>query len=335
MAHTSFAWRSAARDASGGPVSFLGTGEEWRPARGEVRHRSRRNVVRGAQCSPAGGGAHSQARDRGDRSGRQRADDRPLAGAPSGCVGVLGQGSSGSNCGVFLDAPQPCAAESGSHTKEASMRKVALALVVVTAAVTAATAVAGSNSLDPRALTQARKIKAEITARYVRRPEARRHGGVPDRGHRVVPPLDSRSPGTSGRAGRQRHPLRDLPRPCHLSLPGTALGPTGERLTSLAGRRSSWRCETFLETSATVVSVSLPDPGIRLLPRRTRRALGSRHVCARKALGGEPSALARRISATNGRRDHSLQAVRAARPRADAERRTVPRRGPALALGLP
>ena len=49
------------------------------------------------------------------------------------------------------------------------MRKVALALVVVTAAVTAASAVAGSNSLDPRALTQARKIKADITARYVRR----------------------------------------------------------------------------------------------------------------------------------------------------------------------
>ncbi len=49
------------------------------------------------------------------------------------------------------------------------MSRVALTLLIAAmSAVTAAAAVAGANALGPRTLAQARAIKAEITARYVR-----------------------------------------------------------------------------------------------------------------------------------------------------------------------
>ncbi len=141
------------------------------------------------------------------------------------------------------------------------MRKVALALVVVTAAVTAASAVAGSNSLDPRALTQARKIKADITC-PLRSPggpklvvtEASPTGVIESfllltadfLGLRVVPadngihyaicPVRATCPYPGSRSAR----------------PASAFMPRRQAL-ELALR-------TFLETSATVVSVSLPTP---------------------------------------------------------------------------
>jgi hypothetical protein len=138
------------------------------------------------------------------------------------------------------------------------MRKVRLALVAVaTAAVMAASAVAGSNSLDPRALTQARKIKAEITARYVRGPqlavtEASPTGVVEsfllltagldglrvvsaDNGiHYAICPVRATCPYPGSRSAR----------------PPSAFTPRRQAL-ELALR-------TFLATSATVVSVSLP-----------------------------------------------------------------------------
>jgi hypothetical protein len=137
------------------------------------------------------------------------------------------------------------------------MRKVAVGLVFVVTAVMAASAVAGSSSLDPRALKQARTIKSDVSARYVRGPrlavpEASSTDVVesyvvltPDLlGIRVVPadngiyyaicPVRSTCP----------YPAR--PRPA------SAFAPRREAL-ELAVR-------TFLETSATLVAVSLPTP---------------------------------------------------------------------------
>ena len=109
------------------------------------------------------------------------------------------------------------------------MRKVALALVVVTAAVTAASAVAGSNSLDPRALTQARKIKADITARYVRPggPKLVVTEASPTGVIESFLLLSADFLRATSRVRRQRRPLRDLPRPRDLPLPWFPPGPTG------------------------------------------------------------------------------------------------------------
>jgi hypothetical protein len=168
------------------------------------------------------------------------------------------------------------------------MRKVALALVVVTAAVTAASAVAGANSLDQRALTQARKIKAEITARYARGPkltvtEASPTGVIESYllltadflGLRVVPadngihyaicPVRATCPYPGPRAAR----------------PANAFVPRRQAL-ELALR-------TFLETSATVVSVSLPTPEyvFFLVERDELREVDMAGLA--KALAGNPA----------------------------------------------
>jgi hypothetical protein len=170
------------------------------------------------------------------------------------------------------------------------MRKVALALVaVVTAVVTAASALAGSNSLDPRALTQARKIKAEITARYVRGPkltvtEASPTGVIESYllltadflGIRVVP------------ADNGIHyaicPVRaTCPYPDRSARLPSAFAPRRQAL-ELALR-------TFLETSATLVSVSLPTPDyVFFLVERDELAepVANMAVLA-QALSGNPS----------------------------------------------
>jgi hypothetical protein len=139
------------------------------------------------------------------------------------------------------------------------MRKMAAALVALAAAVVAGTAVAGSSTLDPRALQQARTIKAEVTARYVRGPkltvtEASPTGVIesyllltPDfLGIRVVP------------ADNGIHyaicPVRAT---CPYPGPRTARPPS-----AFVPRRQALELalRTSLETSATVVSVSLPTP---------------------------------------------------------------------------
>jgi hypothetical protein len=169
------------------------------------------------------------------------------------------------------------------------MRKVVLVLVaVVTAAVTVASAVAGSNSLDPRALTQARKIKAEITARYARGPklavtEASPTGVIesfllltPDfLGLRVVPadngihyaicPVRATCPYPGPRSSR----------------PPSAFVPRRQAL-ELALR-------TFLETSATVVSVSLPTPEYVFFLVERDELAGANFAALAKALGGNPA----------------------------------------------
>ena len=168
------------------------------------------------------------------------------------------------------------------------MRKVALALVVVTAAVTAASAVAGSNSLDPRALTQARKIKAEITARYVRGPklavtEASPTGVIESfllltadlLGLRVVPadngihyaicPVRATCPYPGPRSAR----------------PASAFTPRRQAL-ELA-------LETFLKTSATVVSVSLPTRDYVFFLIERDELSGIDMSALATALSGDPS----------------------------------------------
>jgi hypothetical protein len=138
------------------------------------------------------------------------------------------------------------------------MRKSVVAFVLAAlTALTAASALAGSNSLEPVALTQARTIKAEVSARYVRGPKLRVTEASPTNvieyyllltadflGLRVVPadngihyaicPVDATCPYPGQRSARQP----------------SAFAPRREAL-ELAVR-------TFLETSSTLVSVSLP-----------------------------------------------------------------------------
>jgi hypothetical protein len=171
------------------------------------------------------------------------------------------------------------------------MRKSTLALVAaVTAASTAATAVAGSSSLDPGALSQARRIKAEITKRYVQPggpklavTEASRTSAIdayllltPDLlGLRVVPtdngiyyavcPVRATCPNPGLRAAR----------------PPSAFNPRRQAL-ELALR-------TFLETSAAMVSVSLPtvDYTFFLVERDELRDVDMAGLA--RALGGNPA----------------------------------------------
>jgi hypothetical protein len=180
--------------------------------------------------------------------------------ALGGPVSYLASDGARPNCRAFLDALPPRAADSGSLTKEGSVPKFTVALVVaVLAVVTAAATVAGANSLDPRALSQARTIKAEITARYVRTggpklavTEASSTGVIEsfllltadflglqvvpaDNGlHYAICPVRATSPNPGPRSAR----------------PASGFAPRRLAL-ELAVR-------TFLETSASVVSVSLP-----------------------------------------------------------------------------
>jgi hypothetical protein len=171
------------------------------------------------------------------------------------------------------------------------MRKVALALVaLVTAAVTAASAVAGSTSLDPRALTQARKIRTEITARYVRQgspklvvTEASPTGVIEsflllssdflelrvvpaDNGiHYAICPVRATCPYPGPRWAR----------------PASAFVPRRQAL-ELALR-------TFLETPATVVSVSLPTPEYVFFLVERDELRGVDMASLVRALGGNPA----------------------------------------------
>jgi hypothetical protein len=170
------------------------------------------------------------------------------------------------------------------------MRKVALALVaVVTAVVAAASAVASSSSLDPRALTQARKIKAEISTRYVRGTkltvtEASPTGVIESYllltadflGLRVVP------------ADNGIHyaicPVRVT---CPYPGPRSARPPS-----AFAPRRQALELavRTFLETSAALVSVSLPTRDyVFFLIERGELANEVDIVALARALSGNPS----------------------------------------------
>jgi hypothetical protein len=178
------------------------------------------------------------------------------------------------------------------------MPKVALALVVIaTAAVTAASAVAGSNSLDPRALTQAQKIKVEITARYVRGTklavtEASPAGVIesfllltPDLlGLRVVPADNG-----------VHYAICPVRATCPYPGPRSARPPS-----AFTPRRQALELalETFLKTSATVVSVSLPTRDYVFFLIERDELSGIDMSALATALSGDPS----RAPATSLRR---------------------------------
>ena len=138
------------------------------------------------------------------------------------------------------------------------VRKSVVALVIAAVtALTAAAALAGSGPLEPAALSKARTIKAEVSARYVRGPKLKVTEASPTNtleyyllltadflGIRVVPadngihyaicPVGATCPYPGKRSAR----------------PPLAFAPRREAL-ELAVR-------TFLETSATLVTVALP-----------------------------------------------------------------------------
>ncbi len=165
---------------------------------------------------------------------------------------------------------------------------VALVLAAVTAT-TAAAALAGSTSLDPVALSRARSIKAEVSARYVRGPKLSVTEASPTNvieyyllltadflGLRVVPadngihygicPLRATCPYPGPRSAR----------------PATAFAPRREAL-ELAVR-------TFRETSATLVSVSLPTSDyVFFIVERDELAQEADLVALERALSGSPA----------------------------------------------
>ena len=198
------------------------------------------------------------------------------------------------------------------------MSRVALMLLI--AAMSAVTAAAGANALGPRTLAQARAIKTEITARYVG-PKLVVTEASPtdviesflvltpdflglrvvsaDNGiHYAICPVRATCPYPGSRAAR----------------PASAFIPRRQAL-ELALR-------TFLETSATVVSVSLPTPEYVFFLVERDELRGVDMAALAKALAGNPARSPASLAATDGRRDHTPQAVRAARPRADPERTT-------------
>jgi len=170
------------------------------------------------------------------------------------------------------------------------MQKSAVALALAVALVTAVTstaAIAGSDSLDPRALAQARKIRGEVTARYARTlklavTEASSTSVIesyllltPDLlGVRVVP--------ADTGIYYAICPLRvTCPYPARSSRPPSAFVPRRQAL-ELALR-------TFLETPASVVAVSLPTPEYVFFLVERDELQGVDMAALAKALGGNPA----------------------------------------------
>jgi hypothetical protein len=208
------------------------------------------------------------------------------------------------------------------------MRTSAIALVAATAAVTAVTgagAVAGQLSLDPAALSRARTIKVEVTARYVRGPklavtEASSTDDLdfyllltPDLlGLRVVPtdngiyyaicPIHAICPYPAARSARS--PFSFSPR---------------REALELAAR-------TFLETSATLVAVSLPTSDyVFFLVERDELAREVDIAALVKQLSGNPN----RAPATSLR--HTVDELTL--PRLFASLALEPTSGGGVALG--
>ncbi len=182
------------------------------------------------------------------------------------------------------------------------MPKVTVALVIAAlAVVTATTAAAGSNALDPRALSQARTIKAGITARYVRPvgpklavTEASSTGVIESylllTGRldelRIVPADNGIYYAICPARATCPYPAPRLARPPSAFLPR-------RQALELALR-------TFLETSADVVAVSLPTRDfVFFLVERAELAQAADMAALARALSGnparEPAASLRRI----------------------------------------
>lgn len=168
------------------------------------------------------------------------------------------------------------------------MRRFVLAAVLASLIIPAASlAVSGSRSLDPLALTQARAIKAEVSARYVRGPKLKVTEASPTNsleyyllltadflGLQVVPADNGIHYAICPVGATCPYPAR--------SRPASAFAPRREAL-ELAAR-------TFLETSATLVAVSLPTPDyvLFIVERDELAREADLHGLAR-ALSGNPA----------------------------------------------
>ena len=201
------------------------------------------------------------------------------------------------------------------------MRKVALALVVRNEQQSRPLRLLPARIRSIRArLTQARKIKAEITARYVEGSpklvvtEASPTGVIESFLLLSADFLELRVVPADNGIHYAICPVRAT-----CPYPGPRCGPTGERIRpSPAGARA--RAANVPRDVGDGRLGLASHARVRLLPRRARRASGSRHGCAGEGAGRQSCAFACRLAATHGRRDHTPQAVRAARPRADPER---------------
>ena len=138
------------------------------------------------------------------------------------------------------------------------MSFVALVLAAVTGA-TAAASVAGSSSLSPVALSHARVIKTEISARYVRGPKLAVTEASPTD---VVESYLLLTPDLLGlRVVSAENGIYYAICPVRATCPYP--GPRSARpATAFAPRRQALELavRTLLETSATLVAVALPTP---------------------------------------------------------------------------
>jgi hypothetical protein len=169
-------------------------------------------------------------------------------------------------------------------------RSVVVLLIAGITAVTAAAAVGGSSSLGPAALARARTIKAEVSARYVRGPKLAVTEASPTSviesfllltpdllGLRVVPAENG-----------VHYAICPVRATCPYPGPGSARPPgafTPRRLALELALR------TFLETPATVVSVSLPTRDYVFFLVERDELSGVDMTALAKALGGNPARL--------------------------------------------
>ena len=213
------------------------------------------------------------------------------------------------------------------------MERVAVALVIAaTTAVTAAAALAGSNTLDPRAL--ARRASSRRRSRPLPstgRPEARRHRGFL---HGVIDSYQLLTPDLQGLRvvpARKRHLLRDLSCSSHLPVPERPRGSRGERVHAAPAGARAGAANVPRDVRDGRRRLA-PHPRLRLLPRRAGRARRScRHGCPGQSVERQPRSGPRGLRAADRRRDHATETLRAARPRADGRRPGRARRSAALA----
>jgi hypothetical protein len=170
------------------------------------------------------------------------------------------------------------------------MRKSLVALVLAAATgATAAVSVAGSSSLSPVALSHARAIKTEISARYVRGPKLTVTEASPTD---VIESYLLLTPDLLGlRVVSADNGIYYAICPVRATCPYP--GPRSARPASaFAPRRLAIElaARTFLETSATLVAVSLPTPDfVFFLVERDELAREVDIAALARALRGNPA----------------------------------------------
>ena len=168
------------------------------------------------------------------------------------------------------------------------MLRVTVTLVIAaTTAVTAAAAVAGANYLDPRALAQAQAIKTEMTSRYAGKKlvvtEASPTGVIESFLLLSADLLELRVVPADNGIHYAICPVRAT-----CPYPGPRWG---RRASAFILRRQALELalRTFVETSATVVSVSLPTPEYVFFLVERDELRGVNTAALAKALSGNPA----------------------------------------------